>query len=748
MPGSKGAPVIEKSEQENPFSMGPSSGRPQYQPDLSPRQRSMESFQDTSGTGTMMVDALVKFAGVAGEEYIKRNNVNIEADKAVQTALAVQGMAPNDKATVAGYRAHAAIAIQSQSMLSQVRLNELATQKTTDDEWKNAIREEYKGMDSYMMDTYENYGKDVELQKLSAVALREIMPQVGAKRESHKLAEEIAGRINSATDVITNAAKSGMLKQQKPEDAVAFLNNMIGPLKLTSAQKDSVLENAIVNTKDPDLINMAKAFKGDRKSDLYTRSGKVQSIDKANRDEIIANSSINLAEENRVLSEEFLSGKMTREELQFRINRRNAGTDNKFMSDSEYLALIAARDKTMSVENRIGEIKSAIQNPDITNMTGYKKDEVQTALAQIIQDRNKSVEEKASTMSKEDADAYRKAEGAKTTAYIGDWSVKGDTLLTDYLTDMHNLATMNVPANLLEGDFGKYTIEDLPVKAKSAMNTLNNLTPEARDEYLSALKSDDAKTLKNFMHLQEMGMPLTQALDRSQTLTKFAVPVDHKAVEEGVAAVRDKEEYYWWNKDAPEGQTAYLDQVLREKIMLDPNPNSDMNVQMVQRWMEKKWTTCDNGTRLYGTPKQLAIATGLHESRISFAMEAFTYYGKARAEPLLNGLGLEMEDVFPVTDPIKKTVSLRTKYGAIPGSTMEMSKLKEMSASYKVIAEKEYAESFMGVQESTAKAVGEAVSYKLNPVAEWIQKKYQDSKPDEIITPLSAEALYDKLYKK
>lgn len=702
--------MAERERVENPFTMGTSTGRTRFKPDLASRARSRQSFDKGAPDGAFILDGLVKFAGVAGDEYVKQTAKTVEADKAVQTSLAVQGLTYSDKATTAGFRAHAAVAIKGKTLAAQARLNELAKNKTTDEEWEEAIREEYRVMDESLMSSYQGYGKDIELQKLSAVALRETIPQVTATREGYKIEHEINDRINAATDVLMNGSSAGLLAISDPKELVSSVNAMLAPLQLTASQKDKVIEDAIVASGDQALVELAKSFKGDRDTTLFSRSGKIQSIDLKNTNQNIANNSIDLMNEKRALETGLLGGdgvtpSMTVKEFTDIVKRRNKELNNKFMTAAQYDSMLDLRDKQVASGHVGMRIKEKIQNPNITNLDDEKKKDIQAAFQDLISTRMQQAQEEASKMSPEEGQKHIQNESLRTIATYGDQSVKSDTLVQTWLSDLHNLATLNIPANLLEGDVQGYTIEDLPAKAKQAMNLIEGLSPTAKDEYLDNMNdAGSAKTIKNFIHLKEMGVPLTVALDRAQFLTRNPIPVDFKAVTAGVAEVRENMEYYWWKKDVPDNQSDYLDQILKEKVMVDPNPESTTNTDMISRWMSTKWTTTPNGTRLQGTPEQLSSASGLHPSRIGNAMDAYIQAEKKRILPAISGLGLTLEDVFPVTDPKTQTMHLRTKFGAIVGSNRSMSDLPILLGTRKIELEKkrsDFAKRAVGADKTT-----------------------------------------------
>ena len=155
------ATVTQKEKVQNPFSMGASPdvqmpGTVFKEPKALPRQ----AFDKAPDNASYIVDSLLNFAGVAGSLYLERANKKMDEDKVIQTGLASMGIKPTDQATVAGVRAHAAVALKSKMLESQAKLNELAKQGLDDDAWDKAVRDEYRNVDTWMNDNYEGYSSD------------------------------------------------------------------------------------------------------------------------------------------------------------------------------------------------------------------------------------------------------------------------------------------------------------------------------------------------------------------------------------------------------------------------------------------------------------------------------------------------------------------------------------------------------------------------------------------------------------
>lgn len=687
--------AIEREKVKNPFNITAQQGkRVHYKPDLQPRIRSRSSYDPGSSEGLMIVDSLVKFAGIAGSAYTKKLNRDIEADKIEQTGRAMEGLAPSDSATVAGYRAHAALRIKNKAMEEQVKLNQLAIDGTDDEGWKQAKRDAYKNLDDFMMQNYDRYERDEDLQRLSVLTMREMMPQVTAKKLSADMQREVQQRVVSGTDALIDAAKTGAFKVTDPQQMKTMVDSMFGSLKLTASQKDKIWVDAIENTQDADMIKASKYWMGDHDVSLYTRSGRIQKVEDKLRDEKRATNAVALAVETNALTTGYYDGTITEKEFLAKVDKRNKALDGKFMSKAKIEYHLQNRDRVIASNYRTGKIKEDLMNPDATDLQNkYKKKDIQKAFNETLETGINRIKEDAMKLPQEERVKYTKVRETQLIAHVTDMSVKSDTLIDSITSDLHNLATLNVQAvsEKIKEDDGKEIVR-LSSTAQRAMDTYEAMSVGTKSEYLDSLSSKDAKTIRNFYHLKDMQIPDAVALDRAQLLTKNPTPVDFKAVRKAVEKVRDNQEYFWWRKDIPEKQGSYIDAEIRKKVMVDPVPGSDSSIDMVSHWLKEGWTNA-GGLRLKGSPQQLKEATKLHPSRFEAAFKAFVYSKKEKIAPMLDGLGLTIDDVFPVTNPRTQTMSLRTKFGNIPGTFMSLSKLKAIANKRKVELEKAATES-------------------------------------------------------
>lgn len=671
---------IQRWETQNPFSMGQTPGFvPSTKPDLQSRVNPAQ-YQAGPNIAEGLVNSLVQFADVSADQYVKRVNKEVAADKVVQTAKALRKEAPTSDATNAGYQAHAAIALQDQAIKQQLRLNEVAKQELTDEEWDDEVRKSYDAVDKYMVDNYEKYNSSPELQKLAGLSLREVIPQATAARQEQALKREIEGRISTATDSLINAANTGAYNALGGAEGTAnHIVTMMKSLQLTPAQQDAVFIDAIENSRSPELIETSKYWKGSRRSTLYNRSGRIQSLERTLKKEAMEKDIFNTASMKYAMETDFIAGNVTDEEMRARSNAHERLTGKPLFTEGEVGSMLANRDKRIAIDTRKAQVlEDYAQGKAYAGL--YKDKEIQEAATTYTENVIKNITNDSLNLPENQREQYVKTKANQALSRIADLSVRNDQLIESWKGDLHALATINVPAEITE-------TKDLPPVAQSALLKLDAMAPITRETYIDSLDSKEQKILRGYISMRDMNVPAIQALTKSQVMARNPDPPDNKAIKKAVSTVFDKQEA-WLRPDFTNAQAGYIRDKIRERVALFPEPSSDTNIKIVNEWFEKGWTVAGK-TRLYGSPDKLRSLTGLHPERLETAMNGYIHANADLLAKSLAGTDLGLKDVFPETDPIKGTVTLRTKWGALPETTMPLSELKNVANKYKVKLEEE-----------------------------------------------------------
>jgi len=650
--------------------------RVQKKRNLGSQARSRASFQPGQSEGSLAITALTAFAGVAGDAFTARTKKKVEADKAVQTSRALQGFAPTDDATIAGYDAHVAVNIKEQTLASQARLNELAKTRVSEDEWDEAIRKEYEGLDLTLSDDYERYTTSIDLQKLSSVAMREAIAKPTVIRETFKIQHEIEDRMNTATDTLMNNAAANPSSNVLDET-----NTMLEALKLTESQKDKVILDAIYNTRDQNLIDLSKEYKGERDTSLYERNGKIQQIEKNLKNQAIADKAIQINEERNTLDQSYIDGSMTREQwIQAHVNR-NKDLDGKFSTPSHINSVDAAKDKVTVQQFKTNNITKNLLDWNFTDFSQYKPEDVQKAMDNILTVNTDQMVFEANKLPVEDRAEYIDNKQRATIKHYGDLGVKSGMTVDAWTSDLNALSKMVVPSEILESEGG-----ELSITASRGMKVLDSLSLTARDEYLQKLGKQERTTLQNFMHYRDMQMPLTQALDRAQTEARNPSKLNTETINKAVDAIRSEEEA-WFRPDFSSAQDAYLMDEVRQKTMAG-RADSEAYQKVVSNWMKSQWTITGN-MRLKGSPQQLTDLSGLHSEKLGNAIGGYIIANQDTIKDQISGFGFGLDDVFAVTDPTNGTFEIRTKDNvAIPGTRSSLQDLQKYNADLKVHVER------------------------------------------------------------
>lgn len=682
---------LQREKVENPFSMGQTPGFvPGTTPDLQNRVNKAQ-YQPKPNVAGALVDSLVAFAGVGADQYVKQIDKKLAKDKVVQTARALALEAPTDDATGVGLQAHALLRIQDEVHKQQTRLNALCDGKElTEEEWKKEAGDSYNAVDKYMLDNYPTYKDMPVLQQVTVNASREMMEQAVSYKNAKSKEREITGRINTATDALINAGTPTALAQLGGAEGLAkHAVTMMKSLQLTPSQVDEVFIGATLNSRSPELIEASKYFTGARRTTLYNRSGQIQALERTLAKEAASKNILVNARQKYAEEQAYLRGEMSDEEMDRRDEASIRNTGKPQWSEAERMSLMQQKDKALAKEQRKLDAIKAWSNGTI-GFLDFTDKETQEAGTSYVDETIDSIRQEALKLPAEQQQEYVKQHAYKTVAAVADLSIHNSAPLKSWLNEFHALATTNVPANLDKEN-------KLPSEAQGALLKLDAMSYATREAYLDKLDSNDAKVIRGYIGLRDMLVPEGQALSKAQVMARNPEPPDKNTINKVTEDIIDDTEA-WLKPDYTDAQRAYMTQMVRERVALFPLPGSDVNKKIVKDWLDKGWTTIGN-TRLLGSRERLASLTGLEPDHLRVAMEGFLLSNSEYVNKALAVQGMTIDDAFPVTDPEKGTMTIYTKWGPLPETTMPLSKLKSVADKYKHKMEQKMSEQFDNVSE-------------------------------------------------
>ncbi len=658
---------LEREAVANPFDMGPNTnfqqpGRLMEQQTIRPKSAFQKSQQ-----GLQIVDALVSFAEVGGGLYSTEMSKKIAEDKIVQSALASAGAAPTDDATVAGYRAHAAVMMQDQVMRHQLELNELAKMDLTDEQWDEQLRNRYREVDEYIGKNYTTYDKDKEMQKLLPLAFREMMPQLNAARQSEQLKTIIDKGKNSIIDYFVNQDK--LMKENgvavTPETISNSFTAKFKALRLTSKEQDDVVEEIISTTRSPEMLEAAKIWKGDRKSSLFDRSAKLQTLEKKMINETLSTEAVALTTKLMAIKEGIVGGQILIQDGMAMLDKMNKDTNGEAASAGFISGIWTDFYKARAAEAELTRAKQILSDPNNIDPGDLKDNTKKAAYRSIYQDELDKSEEAVKDLPEGQRQSQLAVLKKQAQSRVSDMAVRNGDTIVPFVNILHNLATSNIAFRAEKDDKGQPTLGNTETEG---IGLIEAMSPIALVQHLDALEGHgkEARVIRDFMAYRDRGMTDPQALAQAQANFRNLPIASAKQINAGVAEVRDKLEFLW-NPDFEDKQVPYLEEQIRNQIALSSEPDSDSNIDLVTEYFKKGWTQVGD-LWIKGSQRYLAQQLGVEGSMkgracggngwIKDAFDAYTWGTKEEWEPMLYGNGLENDDVFPEVDDKKGTVRM------------------------------------------------------------------------------------------
>ena len=511
------------------------------------------------------------------------------------------------------------------------------------------------------------------------------MSQLTAVRIADKTDRDIMSRINDVSDSLINMSKiteSNGVKVQ-PSDIANGISESFGRLQLTSDQKDKAVTQAILTSKSRALLEASKIWTGDRKTSLFERVESLKTLENQLDNDALSKQSVGLAVEWEGLSQSLMSGGASLKDTLLYIDRKNKAMDGKFATRGAVSSLLNEYYKKVAADNEMFGIKELLADQSMTDASGISEKKKLAGYKSLYADMINQAKEDVSKLPKDQQGPEFQRRFKQAIAITADRATTKNDTFVPFVNALSNLATSNIAAREVSTDNGEPVLDET---TKQAILIMDSMAPSALVKHLEAVGAKEARVLRAFMAYRDRGMTEPQALSQAQSFLVRTKPVDYKRVQKGVAEVRDNLEFLW-NPDFDDKQSAYLEDQISQQIALSPEPDDESNIKLVTEWIKTAWTTSGH-LRLKGSEAYLRKATGFDASKLEGHMEAYVKAQEHIWRPLIDNLGVDPDDVFPITDPSKGTMQIiaRSRYhnANVPlTSPIPLSELGVYAAKYK-----------------------------------------------------------------
>jgi hypothetical protein len=601
-------------------------------------------------------------------------NKKIETDKIIQTGRAVAGARPTDDATVAGYRAHAAVALKSQMLGAQSRLNALAKDGLDDEQWEEAVQAEYTQVDQYLLDNYSNYNTDKDMQKLLPLAFREAMPQITATREADKIEREEISRINDASDALINltslAKKNG---QALTTDVIVNQLDMnIKGQQFTSLQKDKIFTNAILTTKDPSLIEASKSWKGDRKSSLYSRTGSIQELEKKLNNEALLSQSLDFEVAQAGISNKFMSGEFTEEEMLGAVKQLRKQSGDKWPGRGFVTTLLTKKNKAVQADAaNMATVKALLEGDSYANKDKTTK-EMELAFDTAMRMQTEVVIDQVNEQMPDADDTAKAQEVANLMSgksmMILQRAVEQGHVPNSIKIRINQIARINLgeEGNIVDAQDDKgFVHEKLAPAIQGELRFLQSIPEPIQEGILQSLERDTRPVIEGFWNHIAAGDNTAIALEKAQR--QAANPRPHVSSDIQKAAEKITSDMQaWFKTDLTDNQEPLVQNHVAELLYNSVDPTSELTQRRILKNVEGYGRTRSGRIFIGMTSDAVKQAMcGLDSSHWDGVIESLIKNNADRLKPILDPAGLKMKDVTVLPVPEQGYFRLVDKTGAL-----------------------------------------------------------------------------------
>lgn len=299
------------------------------------------------GTPENILGTLLEASGhvmnAAGQEIARR----VEEDKTIQAMNFYQGMAPDDDATVAGYRTHAVLSMSNKVLTSTAALKKEAETFTgTDAEWEQKVRDSQSGDHAALLEEYPELKNDPLAGKSIVAMYGEQVPAIAAVRVGFKLAQEHEGRLSTFRDHIR--VRVDGLTQDESDRVLTGVMEDTDTLQLTKKEREKELAALAIEKAeggDLSIINFTERYKGGQATSLFDRTNALQKAKTAGERVYWMNNQNVIAGVKDDLQGRLNNGELTKDEFYAEADRLNGLYANLAYSDDSMRAAVWASEK-------------------------------------------------------------------------------------------------------------------------------------------------------------------------------------------------------------------------------------------------------------------------------------------------------------------------------------------------------------------------------------------------------------------
>lgn len=335
------------------------------------------SFKQTAtpvGTPENIMNTLLEAAGHVGTAagtYMERK---VDEDKTIQSMNFYSGMAPDDEATTAGYKAHAVLSMSNKVLTSTATLKKDAESFTgTDAEWEQKVRDAQSGDHTELMDEYPALKNDPLAGKSIVAMYGEQIPAISAARVGFKLAQEHEGRLNTFRDHIR--VRNEGLSEKESDAALTGIMDHPEVLQLTKKDAEKELSAYAIEkseTGDLSVINYAKRYMGSSKTSLFDRSQALQKAEIAGKKVYELQHQEVIAKEKMELQGKLDGGLLSKDEFLLAAGEMNRRHSNLAYTDDTMISTISKTEKETPYLNQTSQANSIAATTDALNRGEFK----------------------------------------------------------------------------------------------------------------------------------------------------------------------------------------------------------------------------------------------------------------------------------------------------------------------------------------------------------------------------------------
>ena len=435
-----------------------------------------------------------------------------------------------------------------------------------------------------------------------------------------------------------------------------------------------MIENVVLLSKDRNMIEAAKLWKGDLKSSLFARSGKLQTLEKQLDDKDTVRKGTDYEVAQTSLEKNAISGVITKEAFISQVKQMRKDSNDTYPHRGFVQAVLEKIDKQRLADADMSASISAFMAGDTYKLKDKKPKDLEAIYDKIAATNEATAMDEA----KEELPGGTEAEisALATKKYTAknqmliQRSVEQGHIPKSLKNRLNQVAVINIAEEIKDQERKEGGIsEKLDPKIEKELQFVNSVPIAARQAILEDMTGQNKDVIEAYWNEMNKGVSPALSLDRAQRKANNPPAVKVKEINEAAEEIVSNLEWgYPWlggGQDYTDNQRSLVQKYVAGLLFNSFDPLGESTQKHVEMAVKSYARTGSGRVFLGMTPDKVYEMTKVDISHVDSGLDALIEENMDRLAPTLDVMGIEQKDVTIMPVPEQGYFRLVDSTGAL-----------------------------------------------------------------------------------